>query len=116
MDGHAEPHAHGCDIRCFAVRRDRPISAVAVALLLEALADHFGSNLLRLKGIVGIAEHPERPAVIHGVQYIFHAPVWLDRWPGNDRSTRLVMIGRGLSARWVECLIAALEAEVAEIG
>ena len=84
--------------------------------MLEALADHCGSGLLRLKGIVGIAEHPERPAVIHGVQHVFHAPVWLDRWPGDDRSTRLVMIGRGLSATWVECLIAALEAEVAEIG
>lgn len=116
MVGQPEPHVHGDDIRCFAVRRDRPVSAVAVTLLLEALADHFGSGLLRLKGIVGIAEHPERPAVIHGVQHVFHAPVWLDRWPDNDRSTRLVMIGRGLSARWVECLIAALEAEVAEIG
>lgn len=110
-----EPHAHGDDIRCVAVCRDRPMPAVAVTLLLEALADHFGSGLLRLKGIVGIAEHPEQPAVIHGVQHVFHAPAWLDRWPGNDRSTRLVMIGRGLSAKWVECLIAALEAEVAEI-
>jgi G3E family GTPase len=116
MAGEQEPHAHGDDIRCFAVRRDRPMSAVAVTLLLEALADHCGSGLLRLKGIVGIAEHPERPALIHGVQHVFHAPVWLDRWPSDDHSTRLVLIGRGLSARWVECLIAALEAEVAEIA
>jgi G3E family GTPase len=114
--GQMQSHAHGDDIQCFAIRRDRPIPAVAVTLLLEALADHCSSDLLRLKGIVGITEHPGRPAVIHGVQHVFHAPVWLDRWPSDDCSTRLVMIGRGLSATWVECLIAALEAEVAEIG
>ena len=114
--GQTQSHAHGDDIQCFTIRRDRPIPAVAVTLLLEALADHCGSGLLRLKGIVGITEHPERPAVIHGVQHVFHAPVWLDRWPGHDRSSRLVLIGRGLSAAWVERLIMALEAEVAEIG
>jgi G3E family GTPase len=114
--GQSHAHAHDDDIQYFAIRRDRPIPAVAVTLLLEAMADHFGSHLLRLKGIVGIAEHPERPAVIHGVQHVFHAPVWLDRWPSDDRSTRLVLIGRGLSETWVRCLIAALEAEIAEIG
>jgi G3E family GTPase len=114
--GGPQPHAHGDDVQCFAIRRDRPIPAVAVTLILEALADHCGSGLLRLKGIVGIAEHPERPAVLHGVQHVFHAPVWLDGWPSDDRSTRLVLIGRGLSGLWVERLIAALEAEVAEIG
>jgi G3E family GTPase len=111
-----QSHVHGDDIRCFAIRRERPIPAVAVTLMLEALADHCGSGLLRLKGIVGIAEHPERPAVIHGVQHVFHAPVWLDRWPSDDRSTRLVLIGRGLSETWVQCLITALETEIAEIG
>ena len=114
--GRLHSHAHGDDIQCFAIRRERPIPAVVVTLMLEALADHCGSGLLRLKGIVGIAEHPERPAVIHGVQHVFHAPVWLDRWPSDDRSTRLVLIGRGLSETWVQCLIAALEAEVTEIG
>ena len=116
MVGQSHVHAHGDDIQCFDIRRDRPIPAIAVTLLLEALADHFGSGLLRLKGIVGIAEHPERPAVVHGVQHVFHAPVWLDCWPSDDRSTRLVLIGRGLSEKWVQRLIAALEAELAEIG
>ena len=109
-------HAHGDDVQCVAIRRDRPIPAVAVTLLLEALADHVGSDLLRLKGIVAIAEHLERPAVIHGVQHVFHAPSWLDRWPSDDLSTRLVLIGRGLSETWVQRLITALETEIAEIS
>lgn len=84
--------------------------------MLEALADHCGSGLLRLKGIVNVAECPDRPAVIHGVQHVFHAPTWLGRWPGDDRSTRLALIGHGLSDTWIRCLIAALESELDEIG
>ncbi len=108
-------HAHDDDIQCIAVRRDRPMRAITLTLFLQALADHCGSDLLRLKGIVNIAERSDRPAVIHGVQHVFHAPVWLDRWPSADHSTRLVLIGRGLSEPWVLHLIAAIEAEVAEV-
>jgi len=108
-------HAHDDGIQCIAVRRDRSMHAITLTLFLQALADHCGSDLLRLKGIINIAERSDRPAVIHGVQHVFHAPVWLDRWPSADRSTRLVLIGRGLSEPWVLHLIAAIEAEVAEI-
>jgi G3E family GTPase len=89
--------------------------ALTLMMLLEALADHVGPGLLRLKGIVNIAERPNRPAVIHGVQHIFHAPTWLEKWPSADRSTRLVLIGRGLSGPWIDDLIAALDAELAEL-
>ena len=108
-------HTHDDDIQSIAVRRDQPMHAITLTLFLQALADHCGSDLLRLKGIINIAERSDRPAVIHGVQHVFHAPVWLDRWPSADHSTRLVLIGRGLSEPWVLHLIAAIEAEVAEI-
>jgi len=109
-------HAHADDIQCIVVRRDEPMRALTLTLLLETLADHFGAGLLRLKGIINIAERPDRPAVIHGVQHIFHAPAWLDSWPTEDHSTRIVLIGRGLSEPWVLDLIAALEAEIAELA
>ena len=109
-------HAHSDDIQCIAVRRDQPMRAIALTLLLEALADHCGADLLRLKGIINIAESPDRPAVIHGVQHVFHAPAWLDRWPSADQGTRLVMIGRKLSEGWVLDLIAAIEAEIDELA
>jgi G3E family GTPase len=107
---------HDADIGCITLRLDRPLPGVALTLLLEALADHLGEGLLRLKGIVHVAEQPERPAVIHGVQHLFHEPVWLERWPSADRATRLVMIGRGLSGLWVEHLIEAIAAEVTEVA
>jgi G3E family GTPase len=68
--------------------------------------------LVRLKGIVDIAESPGRPAVIHGVQHVFHPPAWLPHWPCDDRRTRIVLITRGIPRRWVEVLLDALEAEV----
>jgi G3E family GTPase len=43
-----------------------------------------------MKGIVNVLEDPDRPAVIHGVQHVYYAPEWLERWPSPDRRTRLV--------------------------
>ena len=112
-DAAAHGHAHhDGEIRAFAVVRAAPIRAVALTLFLEALAEHCGADLLRLKGIVNIAESPERPAVIHGVQHVFHAPAWLERWPSADRTSRMVFITRRIPQRWVELLLDAVSAEV----
>jgi G3E family GTPase len=89
---------------------------VTLTLLLEVLAEHCGADLLRLKGLVNVAESPDRPAVIHGVQHVFHPPTWLERWPSADRRSRLVVIGRNLRQAWVEALLDALEAEVGEVA
>jgi G3E family GTPase len=117
---HAHAHdrggAHDAEISCFAVVREAPIRAVTLTLLLEALAEHCGGDLLRLKGIVNVAESADRPAVIHGVQHVFHPPTWLDRWPSTDHRTRLVFITRGIPRGWVEALLAAIEAEVEEVA
>jgi G3E family GTPase len=111
-----EQHAHRHDdhIVCFALIREQPIPAVALTLFLEVLAEHCGADLLRLKGIVAIAESPERPAVIHGVQHMFHAPGFLERWPSDDRRSRLVFIARDLPREFPEALLDAIEAEVRE--
>ncbi|MGE0767004.1 MAG: GTP-binding protein [Hyphomicrobiaceae bacterium] len=107
---------HAADIACVTMRRTKPLPALVLPLFLEALADHVGADLLRLKGLVHVAEAPARPAVIHGVQHLFHEPEWLDEWPSDDRSTRLVLIGRGLSQLWIASLLEALVAEVEEVG
>jgi len=89
---------------------------VALTLFLEALAEHCGDDILRLKGIVNILESPDRPAVIHGVQHVFHAPTWLARWPSDDRRSRIVLITRGIPQGWIEALLDALDAEVSEVS
>ncbi len=111
--GHAHHH-HDDDITSFCILRQEPLGAVTLALFLSALAENCGTDLLRMKGIVHVAERPERPAVIHGVQHVYHAPVWLDAWPSSDRRTRMVFIARNLRESWVRNLLDLLDAEVAD--
>jgi G3E family GTPase len=104
------------DVDTYAIVRRNPIRAVTVTLFLEALCEHCGQDLLRLKGIVNILESPDRPAVIHGVQHVFHPPSWLARWPSDDRHSRMVFITRGVPRAWVIALLEALDAEVAAVS
>lgn len=119
----AEPHSHdhghdinrhGDGIHAHSMVRERPIHAVALTLFLEILAEHCGPDLLRMKGLVKLVESADRPAVIHGVQNVFNPPVWLDHWPTEDRSSKLVFITKDLPGRWFEDLLEALDAEVAD--
>ena len=107
--------AHHTDgIETFTVRRGHPIPALALILLLQALAEHCGARLLRLKGLVHVAEMPDQPAVIHGVQHVFAPPEFLPRWPSGDRTSRLVFITQGVPRYFPARLLDAIEAEVLE--
>ena len=110
------PGRHGSAIETFSIVRNRPLCAVTLTLLLQALSEHCGANLLRLKGIVKIEEDPEHPAVIHGVQHVFHPPTWLDHWPSSDRRSRLVFIAKTIQPTWVNALIETLDAEVRQLN
>jgi G3E family GTPase len=66
-----------------------------------------------MKGIVHVAEQPETPAIIHGVQNVFHEPLWLEKWPSSDHRTRLVFIGTRVNEEWVRSLILLVNSEVA---
>ena len=114
---HAHLHErHDTEIQTCATVREEPIRAVALTLFLETLAEHCGGGLLRLKGIVNIAECPDRPAVVHGVQHVFHPPAWLARWPSEDRRSRIVCITRRIPRRWIELLLDALDIEVTSVS
>jgi len=56
---------------------------------------------------VKLAETPDQPVVIHGVQHIFHPPATLPAWPDQDRRTRLVFIVNDIPQRAVEDLFNA---------
>ncbi len=112
-EGPDASHRHARDISSFCIVRERPMHAVTLALFMSALAENCGADLLRMKGIVHVAEHPAAPAVVHGVQHVYHAPVWLPRWPSEDRRTRLVFIGR-VHESWVRELLELLEEEVTD--
>jgi G3E family GTPase len=106
-----EAHAES-GVSTFCLRRNAPLHAVTLSLFLQLLAEHCGAKLLRLKGLVDVVESPGRPALIHGVQHVFHPPAWLDGWPDDDRTTRIVVIAQGLDAGWLQDLIEVLDDEV----
>ena len=64
-------------------------------------------ELLRMKGIVNVTEMPDTPVVVHGVQHVFHPTAQLERWPDDDRRTRLVFITKDLPQRTVQELFEA---------
>lgn len=103
--------AHG-GINSVSIQRDRPIPALALALLLQALGEHCGPRLLRLKGLVAIDEMPGQPAVIHGVRHVVSAPEFLDRWPSEDQRTRIVLITKDIPRHFLSRLLDAIEEEV----
>ncbi|MDJ1157389.1 GTP-binding protein [Chelatococcus sp. SYSU_G07232] len=108
---HAHAHGHGHHhhdvnrhddrIRAFCLTHDAPIQGGAFDLFLELLRSAHGPNLLRVKGIVAIAEDPDHPVLVQGVQHVFHPPVRLPAWPDDDRRTRLVFVLRDLDEGFV---------------
>jgi G3E family GTPase len=100
------------EIETFTVIRERPLPALVLTMLLEAIAEHCGSRMLRLKGLIAIREMPGQPAVIHGVRHVVSPPKFLDRWPSKDERTRIVFIGKGIPRYFVPRLLEAIEDEV----
>jgi G3E family GTPase len=78
-------------------------------LLLDALEKNLGPNLLRVKGLVNVAEEPDRPAVVQGAQHLLHNIIWLDRWPDADHRTRIVFITQNFEREEVEEMISLLD-------
>jgi G3E family GTPase len=107
----SRPRGHG-EIETFTVIRERPLPALALTMLLQSIAEHCGSRVLRLKGLIAIDEMAGRPAVIHGVRHIVSPPEFLDRWPSEDETTRIVFIGIGMPTHFVSRLLDAIEHEV----
>lgn len=107
-DHHHDVNRHGSDIRSFSIVHDRPIEPMALEMFIDLLRSAHGETLLRMKAIVSVADNPERPVVLHGVQAVFHAPERLAAWPDPaDRRTRMVLITKGLEEAFVRDLFDA---------
>ena len=108
-DGPEGQHAHDVNrhdahIRAFCLATDDAIPSSAFDMFLSLLRSAHGEKMLRMKGIVKLAETPDRPIILHGVQHVFHPPVALSKWPDADHRTRLVFITKDLEQSFVEGL------------
>ena len=104
---HLDRNRHDAHIGAFVLTSDVAIPAGTLEMFLDLLRATHGTKLLRIKGIVKLAEMPETPVVVHGVQHVFHPTARLERWPDDDHRTRLVFITRDLPERTVRELFEA---------
>jgi G3E family GTPase len=108
----SHPHAHadgaqrGDGISSYCIVIDEPLPPVVLDFFLDALKIGAGPDLLRIKGLIALADNPDRPVILHGVQHLIHPIDRLDRWPSADRRTRLVLIGRNLNIAAMRNLLA----------
>jgi G3E family GTPase len=89
-------HLQDKAIESFVLTREAPLSRDELQFLLDGVGQNLGTGLLRVKGLVNIAEEPGRPAVIQGAQHLLHTMTWLDQWPDSDRRTQIVFITQGI--------------------
>ena len=120
---HDHDHAHHHDvsrhddhIRSFTFSDERAISPAGLDMFIGLMQSYHGANMLRMKGIVKVADDPKRPIVLHGVQHIYHPPVRLPQWPDGDERTRLVFIVKDIEKRAIEELFKAFTDEIDGAG
>ena len=109
--GHSHHHDHGrhdARVKTYSLVHDRPLPFASIEMFLDLLRSTHGENLLRLKGIIELAEDPSRPLVVHAVQSILHPPARLAAWPDATRGTRLVLITLDMPEDYVRRLFAAV--------
>ncbi|MBL6863661.1 MAG: GTP-binding protein [Rhodospirillales bacterium] len=102
-------HHHDPNINSFVIVKDKPISLKVLSMFLEGLTKEAGPDLLRVKGIINVLERPDQPAVIQGAQQIFHSIDWMEKWPSEDKRTRIVFITRNLNQDYIEETLSLIE-------
>lgn len=106
--GHDHDHAHHDHrVRSISLVHDAPVPWTTIEMFLDLLRSSQGEKLLRMKGIVELAEDPSRPLVLHGVQKLMHPPARLPAWPAGPRGARLVLITFDLDEDYVRRLFSA---------
>lgn len=104
----APPIVHAASVRSHVFESGALVQPPALGRFLDLLGALLGPRLLRVKGLIGLADDPGRPLLIHGAQHVFHAPRRLAAWPDGERLTRLVVIADGVAPAQIEALWSAL--------
>jgi G3E family GTPase len=93
--------AHTTATQAITLTADFPLRWRRVDSWLRTIRINHGENLLRLKGILNLAESPV-PVVVHGVHHVMHPPVELPAWPDADHRSRIVLITRNIDPASIE--------------
>jgi G3E family GTPase len=110
---HLDRNRHDAHIHAFVLTSEAAIPGGTLEMFLELVRANYGAQLLRVKGIVKLAEMPDTPVVVHGVQHVFHPTARLEGWPDDDHRTRLVFITRDLPEQTIRAMFEAFIGEAA---
>ena len=94
-------HRHADDIRTLALSIAEPVDWTRFGVWLTMLLHRHGDALLRVKGILNVAD-AATPVAVHAVQHLVHTPRHLEAWRDADRRSRLLFIARGLDPAVIE--------------
>jgi G3E family GTPase len=98
---HDQASRHDASIKAFSIATEKPISFNTLEMFLDLMRSAHGDKILRMKGIVQLADDPDRPVVFHVVQHLMHPPARLESWPDADRRSRMVCITKNLAPEMV---------------
>lgn len=104
--GHGSPHAA---VTAFCFTFDAALDWTAFGVWMSMLLHRHGDRVLRMKGLLNVAGVPG-PVLVNGVQHLVHPPAHLDRWPDEDRRSRVVVISTGLGREAIERSLQAFNA------
>ena len=99
--------AHSDGIGSFVLTENAPLPWPVFAKTMDALMQMRGPDLLRVKGFLNV-KNCNGPVVVQFVQHLAHPPVELQRWPDDNRQSRVVFITRNISEQQVRGLLEAL--------
>jgi len=103
-------HSHDPDIETYAIRLRGELDGDDVARTVAVIAEDHGTDLLRWKGVLAIADNPNRVA-LQGVHRMVEMHD-LDPWRDSHRDSRIVFIGKRLprdelNERFASCSVTA---------
>lgn len=92
---HHDVNRHDAHVEAHVLRFAQPFKWAEFAKALESIQTTHGDRILRVKGLVRVTKDP-RPVVVQGVGFARYPIAFLEAWPDEDTSTRLVFIVRDL--------------------
>ncbi|MDO8033137.1 GTP-binding protein [Janthinobacterium sp. SUN128] len=88
-------HRHGDGVQSFVYHQSQPLNLLQVENFLDAVVQLFGTQLMRYKGILYVADLPCR-AVFQGVHMLMGSELGAPWRDGETRASKMIFIGRDL--------------------
>jgi G3E family GTPase len=96
--------SHNDEITSFTVTLPKPLNWQDLKPVILKLCQTYGTNLLRLKGIIHAADQ-SAPLAIHAVHFTPYPPTLLEGWTEDEPTNRIVIIGKDLDEAAIRKLL-----------